>query len=280
MGETCVPNHPKRLITISEWTLANAVTFGVKPIGSTTFSAGDFHHDGFPKYAKNMMEGIEPVGDQLQPSLEKILLLKPDLIVGWEIVREIYPFLSKIAPTVLGDWRGGQETWREHIDFVAEVLGKEEAARRAWNQYYQRIEELKTALGDRYQNKEISVTFITSDTISILLKNSFDGTILNDAGLKRPQAQNMIAELPRIEISEEELEKIDGDILFVVTGDVNKTKLLKRIQEKPLWNNLRVVQQNRVYFVNAATWVIGNLLAADAVIDDLYKYLVEEVSQE
>lgn len=202
------------------------------------------------------------------------MLLKPDLIVGWEVVSNIYPLLSRIAPTVLGNWKGGQQSWREHIDFVADVLGKEEAAQAAWKHYYQRIDELKAALGDHYQNKEISVTFITTAEITILLKNSFDGTILNDAGLKRPQAQNMIAELPRIAISEEELEKIDGDILFVVTGDVDKNELLKRIQEKPLWSKLRVVQKNHVYFVDAATWVIGNLLAADAVIDDLFKYLV------
>lgn len=65
MGETCVPHNPKRLITISEWTLANALTLGIKPIGSTTFYAGEFHHSGFPLYAKNMTEGLEPVGDQI-----------------------------------------------------------------------------------------------------------------------------------------------------------------------------------------------------------------------
>ncbi|MDM9383948.1 iron-siderophore ABC transporter substrate-binding protein [Chlorogloeopsis sp. ULAP01] len=254
--------------------MGNVLGFDVKPIGSTTFLWSDVSLGGLPAYLNDRTDGIELVGDQLQPNLEKILLLKPDLIVGWEGVKVIYPLLSKIAPTVLGNWKGLQLSWREHMDFTAQVLGKKEAAQEAWNHYYQRIQELKTALGNRYQNKEISIAYIGAYGITIYVKNSFDGSILDDVGLQRPKAQDVNVD-GRIEnLSEEELEKVDGDILFVMTGNIKKNQLLKKIQKKPLWQKLRAVQQNHVYYVDASTWLGGTLLAADAVIDDLFKYLV------
>ncbi|UKO96911.1 hypothetical protein [Nostoc sp. UHCC 0870] len=51
-------------------------------------------------------------------------------------------------------------------------------------------------------------------------------------------------------------------------------KFLEELKQKPLWKNLRAVQQNHVYSIDYLTWRAGNLLAADAVIDDLFKYLV------
>lgn len=275
MGETCIPNNPKRIVTISQFTLGNTLTLDVKPIGSTIVIGYDTFNNDFPAHLKNRTEGVKPVGGQFQPNLEKILLLKPDLIIGWEPVETIYPLLTKIAPTVLGNWRIVAQSWEEHFNFVAEVLGKQEAAQNAWNHYHRRIQELKEALGDRYQNKEISVINIDTYGINIYVRNSFDGFILNDVGLKRPKIQNVNHDFGRIDnISEEELEKVDGDILFIMTGDIDKRELLKQMQQKPLWKKLRAVQQNHVYFVDISKWNGGTLLAADAVIDDLFKYLV------
>ncbi len=75
-------------------------------------------------------------------------------------------------------------------------------------------------------------------------------------------------------IPEEELSKIDGDVLFIgVDNDVDE-KFFNKLKQKPLWKTLKAVQRNHAYVVNLSTWRESNLLAADAVIDDLYKYLV------
>jgi iron complex transport system substrate-binding protein len=70
------------------------------------------------------------------------------------------------------------------------------------------------------------------------------------------------------------LEKADGDFLFVTTFTDSDKENLQQLLQKPLWKQLRAVQQNHVYFVDKNTWVGWNLLAAAAVIDDLFKYLV------
>jgi len=276
MGETCVPINPQRIVTFSLPTLGNALTLGVKPLGSTFIDML-----GEDTYLEGKVDSIQSLGIS-SPNLEKILLIKPDIIIGWNAERQFYPLLSKIAPTVLFNFQA-DKNWRDLFDFVTQILGKQEAAQQAWEHYNQRVKQLKVALGvgaaspqeNRYQNKEISLVFIAPGVIFSEGRNSFPDSILRDVGLQRPKAQNAIAPHTQIYFSLEELAKADGDIMFVGTLNDDSQKFLEELKQKPLWKKLRAVQYNRVYPINYLTWRAGNLLAADAVIDDLYKYLVK-----
>lgn len=105
-------------------------------------------------------------------------------------------------------------------------------------------------------------------------KGSFPDSILKDTGLQRPAAQDVIVPDTQLQIGEEELEKIDGDILLIggLTEDDKET--IEELKQKPLWQQLKAVQQDRVYSIDYMTWRGGNLPAANAVIDELFKYLV------
>jgi len=274
MGETCVPTHPEHVVTLSTTSLANALVLGVKPIGSATpFDSTE----KFPSYLQSKIEGIKPLGTEEQPSIEAIALIKPDVIIGWRSHEAIYSQLSNIAPTVLYDWQS-DETWRDQFSFETEALSRQEAAEQAWDRYNQRIEELKRALGNRYQNKTFSFIFFYFGRLGSDIKNSFAGSILNDVGLQRPPSQDVVVPYGSIDFSEELLEKADGDFLFVTTFTDNDEENLQQLLQKPLWRQLKAVQQNHVYFVNSHTWIGWNLLAADAVIDDLFTYLVNNNS--
>lgn len=50
--------------------------------------------------------------------------------------------------------------------------------------------------------------------------------------------------------------------------------MLNNLLKKPLWRKLEAVQPQQVFPVDGWTWVVANPLAANAVIDDFYKYLV------
>jgi len=272
MGETCVPKTPGRLVALTLETLENAIALDVQPIGSITLE-----NNKFPAYLEGKTAGIKSVGST-QASIERILLLQPDIIMSWKHHHEsIYSQLSGIAPTVLYDWRGNlhlPHRWKEYFNFMAEVLGREDAAQKVWEHYNQRIEQLKTALGDRYQDKTISVIMFCCGGIHNGDANSFSGSILSDVGLQRPESQQVFG--VGIPLSEEKLALADGDVMFVMAYGGNDTgkRDLSILQKKPLWKTLKAVQQNRVYYVDPEVWRGRNPFAADAVIDDLYKYLV------
>jgi iron complex transport system substrate-binding protein len=177
MGETCVPIHPQRVVTLSFPTLGNALALGVKPIGTTN----EVYQEKNSLTSKT--EGIKLLGLS-QPNLEATLLLKPDLIIGLDWLKVFYPLLSKIAPTVLGEL--DYSKWEKHMSFVAEALGKKDTEKALWKRYHQRMQKLKIALGSRYKDKKISFIYIGRNQISIDAKNSFAGLIISNALLQCP----------------------------------------------------------------------------------------------
>jgi iron complex transport system substrate-binding protein len=174
---------------------------------------------------------------------------------------------------VLSNWYVGTH-WQENTKFISNVLGKEAMAEEAWNHYYGRARELRSLLAEKYQGKEISVVDIYGSAIYPHTRNSFSGTILSDLQLQRPAAQDVVAEFGYITVSKEELQQIDGDILFIMIGNSDDEKFLENLKRQPLWRQLRAAQTDRIYVVRNYIWWGGNLLAANLVLNDLEKYLI------
>lgn len=276
-GETCVPESPQRIVTISDYTLYHSLFLGVEPVGS----AFDDWREQVPAYIKSEQDTIgriEKLGQQSQPNIEKILKLKPDLIISWGDVQSVYPLLSQISPTVIDSLASsGNSGWQDHFNFVAKVLGKDNVAQQAWSDYYQHIEKLKVALGNQYKNHKVSILTVAHDFKNhALTKQSFIGNIFNDVGIQLAAAQNVDGNYGWIDFSTEEfVDFFDGDILFVtVTGDADR-QMLEELKKMPFWEKLQAVQQGRVYLVDSLTWQGGNFFAAYAVINDLYRYLID-----
>ena len=77
-------------------------------------------------------------------------------------------------------------------------------------------------------------------------------------------------------ISREAFDKADADAVFVIVGnwDSKIKDVLSSLKSDKLWSTLKAVRQNKVYEVENH-WVGSGPIAANAVIDDLFKYLVE-----
>lgn len=271
-GETCVPLNPQRVVILFDPAIANALALGIKPVGITGSPAASgietIH------YLQEQLAKVEFVGNQSQPSLEKILRLKPDLILG-VVYQENYAQLSQIAPTVMFEWEG-TSYWRQHFHDIAAVFGKTEVAEQLMARYARRITELKTALGHR-RTLKISCADYCCGGWRVDVKNSFVGSILNDAGLQRPAVQNVEVEGGLIELSEEYLTAMDGDVLFISTlGNDEERTALDELERKPLWSHLKAVQHKQVHLVDMSIWRGSHILATDLVIDDLFKYLVQK----
>ncbi|WP_199299352.1 ABC transporter substrate-binding protein [Trichocoleus sp. FACHB-46] len=281
MGTTQVPAAPQRVVSLS-W-LDTVLSLGVQPIGSNQVN---------DSYLQERAAGIPNVGRSGAPSLEKILALKPDLILGWQTDHKaIYPQLSRIASTVI-DSGEGSGAWKKTLQLYAQALGKTAEAEQLMAKYKARLAEFKQkmgASGSQPDQTQVSVVRVYPDGISLYLKDSFCGTILADAGLSRPSTQSLSASEAKalggnpvqLSISRELLSQADGDVLFVWTGENDAKsaqaaqKQLEQLKSDPLWANLKAVKQNRVYQV-PKYWIGSGPIAANLVIDDLFKYLVDE----
>lgn len=267
MGETCIPLNPQRVINLAPDNLANCWALGIRPIASP-------HPVNFPlpKYLQGKIDQVESVGGYVDPNLEKILRLKPDLIISGSELTGIYKLLSHIAPTVV--IRTDTASWIDIFDELATVLDKEEVGKQLLNQYWRRVETLKAALGARRKMMEVSVANTSSEYgIWAYGEGHFSGSVLKDIGLQRPKSQRV--NLGYINnISQEKLSDIDGDVLFFVSWErEDDRKTLEKLKQNPLWSQLEVVQKNKVYVVGTH-WHNSDIYAIDAILDDLEKYLV------
>lgn len=137
-------------------------------------------------------KGIVDLGDSDAINLEKLLALKPDLIMGIKLsAAQIYPQLSQIAPTVVVEFNHSGE-WKEDFAFVGKVLGKSEQVKQVMADYSQRVEDFLQKMNtDGKSNTQVSVVRLYPETITLYTKVGFIGTILEDAGLSRPPSQDL-----------------------------------------------------------------------------------------
>ncbi|WP_199333635.1 iron-siderophore ABC transporter substrate-binding protein [Oculatella sp. FACHB-28] len=276
-GITCVPNSFERLVTLDSVTFEAAIAVDLKPT-ATVFS-------NLSSHLGNQLNNVENIGQFGGPSLEKVIELNPDLIVGVDSYQTIYAQTSQIAPTVLFKFEHSGQ-WKEFFQTVSEALGRGDVAQKVMADYSKRLEEFKAAMGDR--QPKVSVIRIYPNSINLYLRDSFPGTVLQDAGLARPPAQDLGAEEAQRSannpiqqaISRELLSQADGDVLFVWTAEneaeanQEAQKKLEELQNDSLWKTLNVVQNNKVYLV-PSYWIGSGPLAANAIVDDLFKYLIE-----
>lgn len=273
-GETCIPLNPKRIVTLDFNSLASVLALEIKPIATwiTTEIEDDF------RYFKGKVDGIEifrsPSG---QPNLEKLVLLHPDLIIvishpGFE---GVYKYASQIAPTVILPWIETKGNWKQHIKDAAKVLERTEIGTQLINDYNRRVDRLKQTISNNDRKICISFAYVTSGQLAIARKKSFAAEILNDIGIFNSVFEESGDNNFDLSISEELLPKIDSDILFIAPLRKDDNSAIERLQQKPIWSQLKAVKQDRVYLVDFSVWRGLNILAAHEMLDDLNKYLVK-----
>jgi len=216
------------------------------------------------------VKGATSVGDAEQPSLEKIVMLKPDLILATKYDR--YQLLSAIAPAVVVpspnfEKPADEAFFKENLRYIAKIFGKEAKAEEILSQYQNRIEDLKQGLGNQLKQIEVSVIYYNRGLVYTPARN-YDATtdVLVDLGIryKRPD--------PDAPISIESFDEYNTDILFIISDE---RRPLSYYTQHPLFSHLKAVKTNRVYLVPPERWDTRGISGANQILDDLFKYLPE-----
>jgi len=272
MGKTEIKGTPQKIVVLTNEGTEAVLSMGVKPVGAVNAFTG-----GKTWYAhlEKDLEGVKPVGEELQPNLETIASLKPDLILGVKMRHEkIYDQLSAIAPTVFAETLRGD--WKKNFTLYAKAINKEAEGEKVIADFDKKIEELKQKLGDKVKTKISLVRFMPGKT-RIYYNDTFAGTIFKQIGLARPEVQNK--DTFADEVTKERIPEMEGDIMFYFVydkGDGEGTKVEQEWINDPLFKNLNVVKNNKAFKVNDTIWnTAGGVKAANLMVDELGKYLLE-----
>ncbi|MCS7462097.1 iron-siderophore ABC transporter substrate-binding protein [Paenibacillus doosanensis] len=268
MGETEVPAHPKKVVILTDEGTEALLALGIKPVGAVQSYVGNPWFD----HIKADMEGVTVLGAESQPNLELIASLKPDLIIGNKMRHEkIYDQLKAIAPTVYSETLRGE--WKENFKLYADTLNKKQEGDQVIAAFDKRIEDFKSKAGDKLKEKIAVVRFMGGKT-RFYYGDMFSGVIFKQIGFPRsdPKSDEKAFE----DITKERLPELDAaDRVFYFTyetGDGKGTKQEQEWMNDPLWQNLKVVKNNKLTKVSDTTWnTAGGVKAANLMLDDLYK---------
>lgn len=139
-GQVQVPLHPERIVVLDDHVYLDPIlALGIRPVGILSCAPGC--NEAFRGIPSELTIGIPDVGNLAQPSLEKILQLKPDLILAHTDNKHIYPLLSAIAPTVAIDYFTVTD-FKKRLRYLARILGESDRAEELLVQYGDRVQQV------------------------------------------------------------------------------------------------------------------------------------------
>ncbi|MEV4565735.1 iron-siderophore ABC transporter substrate-binding protein [Nonomuraea sp. NPDC049419] len=269
MGETVIPAQPKRVVALDQSFVDAVLTLETPVVGYTTYRSIDTK---LPDYLGPVVQShgqeATAVGTLEQPSLEKIIALKPDLIVSAKVRHEaLYDRLSKIAPTVFSETTGA--IWKDNLRLMGQALGKEDLAETRIKAY----EERAATIGEEIKEKEgelptISIVrFAGEPTTRLYVENSYSGLVMKDVGFPRPEGQPTVQDAIAVNVSQERISDLDADHIFVATyPDPASDGPKEKFTGNPLWAKLK----GKKHEVSDLTWMTAvGIQGAQAMLDDV-----------
>jgi iron complex transport system substrate-binding protein len=252
-GPIEVPADPQRVVVLSSFA-GNVMSLGVNLVGVDEWSKMN------PNFEEKL-KGVEAVTDE---SLEKLIELKPDLIIGLDNVKNVDK-LKDIAPTVVYTY-GKVDYLTQHIE-IGKLLNKEKEARAWVDDFKQRAqatgEEIKAKIGE---DATVSVIENWDKQLYVYGDNWGRGTeiLYQEMKLNMPEKVKETALKDGwYALSLEVLPEYAGDyVIFSKDSDTDNSFL-----ETDTYKNIPAVKNNRVFEANAKEFYFNDPLTLELQLD-------------
>ncbi|MEM8857508.1 MAG: ABC transporter substrate-binding protein [Chloroflexota bacterium] len=288
-GVTCIPEAPERVLAYSTAASQFYIAIG-QPMAMMVEILDSYTAADIPGLNERLREinadtlDLGRVDGTLGANLELLLQIDPDVIVSeWIVSDDIAKTTSVIAPVVFITY---EDSWKDVTLAAADVVNEKAQAEEMIEAYEARVEILQNEFDDP-SSITVSAVRLYQFGPSIQLPGSFSGQILSEIGFSFPEAQaELMADvnLPnRVEIdfSEERIDLIDGDHLFIYGGfpdyiltdlETNSDFLVDEFVNAPLFPFIKAAETGNVYEVDVH-WSMMGIYSAHYLLDDLFRHV-------
>jgi len=261
-GAVEVPADPKRVVVLSTFA-GNVMALDVNLVGVDGWSKDN------PRFEKELKD-VEEVTDE---SLEKIIELEPDLIIGLANIKNIDK-LSEIAPTVTYTY-GKADYLEQHIE-IGKLLNKEQEARDWVKDFKKRAQKAGEDIKDKIgADTTVSVIENFDKQLYVFGDNWGRGTeiLYQEMELKMPdKVKEMALDEGYYAISAEVLPEFSGDyIVFSKNKDTDTS-----FQKTDTYKNIPAVKNDQVLEVNAKEFYFNDPITLDFQLDYFTDYFLGE----
>ena len=231
-----IPERPARLIS-----LAPSITETLFALGLGNQLVGDTDYCDFPPEAQQKPH----VGSILNPNLERIVALKPDLVLGSPEAnrRETADQLERLSIPVYGVKANSVEETLRSIEDLGRVLGHEKEAEALVESLRRRIAAVEQRAAARRRPKVLFVVWYRPLTTAG--PHTFIDDVIRRAG-GVPINDGLPGEWPRMSL-EEALHRNPEVVLFPQSAAFSPS--LDEFTRLPGWRDLRAVKTQQLYFI-------------------------------
>ncbi|WP_028594655.1 iron-hydroxamate ABC transporter substrate-binding protein [Paenibacillus assamensis] len=255
-GPVQVPADPQRVIVLGSFA-GNVEALGVNLVGVDTWTKKN------PRFAEKMKEAAE-VSDE---NLEKIIELKPDLIIGLSNMKNV-DNLNKIAPTITYTY-GKVDYLTQHIE-IGKLLNKEKEARAWVDDFKKRAQqagnEIKAKIGE---NATVSVIENFDKQLYVYGDNWGRGTeiLYQEMKLNMPDKVKEMTKEGYYALSTEVLSQYAGDYVILSKNKEGDNSF----QQTETYKNIPAVKNNRVYEANMMEFYFNDPLTLELQLEFFIK---------
>lgn len=269
---------PERIAILDFGFMESMFALKTAPIASTYAERSLKGFGTLQGYAANAQ--VEDLGEAKAPNLEKLVELKPDLILYTaepeHLDMKLYEQASQIAPVVTFN----SPAWKNQLRDFAECFGEEEKAETYISDLESRIAESRKKLSG-YSDKTVALLFETSGN-----KGNFViiGTEENPVWFSQEDGLGLTAPngCPNKEesISLEGLAAMNPDYIFILgslgseANGYTQSFLSKETQVSSVWQSLTAVKNEHVYHLDAAVRA-GGPLSINLGIETIVKNMTQ-----
>jgi len=230
-----VPDHPHRVIC-----LMPTVTDTVFALGAGDDVVGISDYTKYPAAALTKPS----VGDLIKPSIETILSLHPDLVIGTQPKgpMEVTDQLERAGIPIFLVSPHGIAGIFHSIESVGMALNRTPQADALVHSLQQRVDTVRT----RTKGLPAPRVFmpIWYDPITTIGKNAFITEVIEAAG-GRSVTDDLTSEWPQISM-EVVLERAPDALLLVRGGKTT----LQVLQDRPGWSSMTAIKAHRAYYLD------------------------------
>ena len=248
-AQTPEPSPPHRVIS-----MAPNLTEIVYDIGAQDLLVGVTDFCKYPPQA----QAKEKIGGWINPNYEKILSLKPDLVLALKFHGKAVDNLRKLkVPVLVQDCQTVEDVLGAY-DVLGKALGREESARKAKQRLSARLSKIRRGPG---QGRPVSVLFVIDRTPGALeqIYGVGPGNFV-DALIRWTGGVNILSDapVPYPLVSKEQLLKRDPDVIINALPPAHG-RSGEVLQETAVWDKLpalKAVKNRRVYCFDQAEYLI------------------------
>ncbi|SDC21810.1 iron complex transport system substrate-binding protein [Geodermatophilus telluris] len=279
-GEVEIPEEPLRVVALGWSDAETALALGVQPVGASDWLG--FGGEGVGPWAEGRYDEAPEVIETLEPSLEAVAALEPDLILDTRSdgTRERYEQLQQIAPTV-GIPEGAEQyrtTWQQQLELVGEALGRTDEAEQLRAGLEQRFADAAAA-NPAFAGTEVAVGAYTSEGFGAYVRGDTRVDFLEALGFtNKPAVQELAGESFFVPVSDEQVALLDAPLTVVFPIFVDPAQ----VTGNPLWQTLGSVQAGNALVLDDETLVnafsSGSVLGTGYALDNAVPLLAQTLA--